>query len=170
MADKLTPKHPGGKITEQQVTALFAKKDRFRNEKEMCDYIERNIELFCEEVLEDKYESHQREYSLKWQRGTFKRGRPNTRFDFLITCENQTYIVEAKNPTQIYTEMSRAISQLMLYEMLAEDFGIEAKIVIVASLHSDIFLRMLKRFNLNYGYIVFNKHSSARLLGFEDDQ
>ncbi len=156
-------------ITEEKASEIFSKKNRFTSEKAMCKYIEQHIREFCIEVLGDDYISHKREHRLSWSLGTFHKGAPNVRLDFLIVCKNNVYAIEVKNPTQAYTEMSRSISQIMLYKMLLEKSGKKHELIMLSSVHSGIYTEMLKYYNLDIRYILFNNNSHAELLGYCDD-
>lgn len=153
-------------IHEDKVKDIFNTVNHFKNEREMCDFIEQNIKLFCKELFDDEYIKHKREYSFEngwWSRkgSVVKEGKHNTRIDFMVTCKRKNYAVEVKNPKQKYTELSRSIGQLMMYQMVMEWKGIDAEIVLVSSSHVSVITQMIHRYNLGYRYFVFNKDYSA---------
>ena len=87
----------------------------FASEKEMCDFIEDRIEIFCAEVLGVTYKSHKREYRLASSR---IHGSHSCRLDFfIITTDNQNICIECKNPFSQYENLS-AIGQLLAYKQI----------------------------------------------------
>lgn len=157
------------KTDEGKIIEVFNSKKEFKTEKEMCDYIELNMKLFVEDILYDELISYQREFTLKTKRRMFpNKGTPNPRIDFLIIGRHGRYAIEVKNPTQTYTELSRSIGQMMLYEMLFEQINMPAKMYMVSSRHSIVFIEMINRFKLNYKYILLGKNVSAEYRGQEE--
>jgi hypothetical protein len=168
MATKKDVKKPAGKeISENQASSMFCDSP-FAIEKDMCDYIENNISVFCEEIIGDEYESHIREYQLalmgKLSKGTApKKGDNNPRIDFLIFCKHGVYAVECKNPKQTFTELSRSIGQLVMYDVIFKEKGINPNIILVSSKYDPIISKCLKSIGKEYRFVLFNKQYSAEL-------
>lgn len=157
-------------LSSLEVSKLFNYSNDFKNERELCNYIEDNIKLFCSEVLLDNFVSYMREYHFVSEnkfrgKGFPRKGQNNIRIDFMIRCKNNLYAIEVKNPIQKLTELSRTIGQLMLYEEMLEEKNINAKIVLVSSKHDEIISKLIAKHNLNYRYILFNKKYQSELEG-----
>lgn len=131
--------------------------DDFENEKALCDYIELNIKVFCEECLGVKYKEHRREYPLKEGR----RVKGNKRIDFMIvTEENQRIGVECKKP-KYGCEVSAAIGQALMYLTLFEHMGRPLSIIVIVSTRIEWSLPFtIDKFNLPIKFIGFDKHKS----------
>ena len=157
------------KVKEETIQEAFNVESHFKNEKEMCDYIEENIHQFCSDVLDDEYKCHEREFQVCRRRGKFSKDVPNIRIDFVIWCKTKAYAIEVKNPKQKYTEMSRSIGQMMMYDMVLTECGLNYELCMVSSQHSPIYSKMLLYYGLKYRYILFNKISNGELIGYEND-
>jgi len=153
------------KSTEAEMLQIFNGANDFKNEKEMCDYIELNIKEFCMELFGDDYICHKREYGFvntgKRMGCGVPKGESNTRIDFVVRCTNNTYFVEVKNPIQIQTELTRAIGQLTLYQYHADIKSAGSPLVLVSSKYNDLFYKLLKKHNVRCKYMLFNKYASA---------
>ncbi len=151
--------------SEESIINIFNNANDFKNEKEMCDYIELNIVLFCKDFLNDKYIGHAREFKLS--SNTFRNGactrkdENNTRIDFFIRGKKRLYFVEVKNPIQIQTELTRAVGQLALYQYLINKKDIPAELVVVSSKYNDIFYKLIKKHSVDCKYMLLNKNQSA---------
>lgn len=149
-------------VNDQDTVCVFNDGSDFASEKEYVSYIIANIRGFCQEALDDEYVSHETEkrllplYIMKGSRGN-----SNSRIDIFVTCKNGNYAIEVKNPKDIYSDLSRAVGQVLAYSVLLEEKGIKARQVIVSSRHDSIITKVLNRYNLGIGYIVFNRRSMA---------
>ena len=149
-------------LSDNEVKELSKEINSFESEKAMSLFIEKNISHFCYHILGDNYISHNKEYKpIKTKK--FIKDVPNIRIDFLIECENKSYCVELKNPSNVFSELSRVVSQLMVYDIFLNDKDIE--FVIVTSKHHEIIPMMIKKFNLKFRYIVLNKVFCAEMVG-----
>ena len=155
-------------VGEIEIGEIFRKKNRFKSEREMQNYIIAHIKEFCYDILDDKYISHKTEYGLSTASVKRTKGVPNLRIDLYIKCEMANYAIELKNPANSYTEMVKAISQLMLYDMILTRQSDNAELILISSIHSDIYVEMLKHYNLKYKYILLNKTKSAELCGYKE--
>lgn len=126
----------------------------FNSEKELCDYIEENIQLFCRDCLSVSYQSHRREYPLEEGRRT----KGTRRIDFLIiTSENERIGIECKHPIT-GSELGPAIGQVLSYMTLFERYGRPlARIIIVTTKLDPVSPFVIDKFNLPIGLIGFDK-------------
>jgi hypothetical protein len=136
--------------------AIEALSNDFVSEKELCDFIESNIVLFCEECLGVEYRSHVREKRLFTNKSRGHKG--NKRIDFLVvTKDNRRIGVECKNP-KYTSELSSAIGQCLTYLTLFEIMGEPvSKMCIVASKIEPELLLTIDRFNLPVGFVAIDK-------------
>lgn len=139
-------------MEEIKLPLKFLKKD-FKNEADMCDYIEWNIKLFCIQCLGVTYKSHTREYAVRSNR------RKSKRLDFLIVDKsNNLIIVECKHPIHI-CELHAAVGQVLSYaSLLKASTGKEAKkLAIVSSKFDSEVLLTIKQFNLPITLVGLDK-------------
>lgn len=131
-------------------------KPDFKTEKELCNYIERNIELFCSEILGVRYKNHSREYPLLANRARHKKG--NRRIDFLIITDKDERIgIECKNPTNI-ADLQYAIGQALTYLTVFESNSDPLHSIHIVSTRIDCVLpSVLRKFKLPVGFIVMDK-------------
>lgn len=132
----------------------------FASESEMCDYIERHIDLFCKDVLNVDYESHTREYRI------FNRNQNRSkRIDFLITCKlGNKIIVECKNPAYVY-ELTQCIGQVLTYLTMMELIDRPVGRVIILATKIDFHLPfVIDRFKLPIEFIAIDKSKSLNFL------
>ncbi len=148
-----------GKVTSGKIEDIFNEKT-FNTEKEMCNYIEENIEIFCKDTLEINYISHERESYLARGR-KFSGNKPHV--DFLIKSNNEDYvIVECKNPRYVYRENIGALSQILDYIRIAENNGYKIKEAwICTSRIKRELCEVIDRFKLPINICVLNKKNNA---------
>lgn len=116
----------------------------FKNEKAMCDYIERNIESFVEE-LGYEYASHKREHYITARRF----GGNAASVDFMVRATTgEVLFVEVKNPVHIFSEMIRSVSQLLAYSAIADGQYDVDKLFLVTSNTCDAVQNMIMKFEL----------------------
>lgn len=151
----------------EQVKEYFKSKE-FNKEKDMCDYIEDNIDIFCEEVLNTKYISHQRESYLD-KAVKLQPNKPHV--DFFIETENKEYIiVECKNPINVYRENVLAIGQILDYIRVAENNGFKIKEAwICTSRIKEGICETINKFNLPIKVCLLNKKYNAVLKGSDNN-
>lgn len=135
----------------------------FQSEKQLCDYIELNIELFTKECLGFEYLSHKREYPLFNVNRRSLRG--NRRIDFLIKTKcGKNIAVECKKP-KYDSELSAAIGQCLSYIALFECSGmIIEKIVLLSTKVDYVIPLVINKFNLPVQYICFDKSKHLTLI------
>lgn len=146
-------------VSGNEVENIFNCKKDFITEKEMCAYIETNMDLFCKDVLGDVYVRHEREHRFIGSRPM--KGISSARVDFMIHCENGAYAVEIKNPHQRYAELAKAIGQVLVYEYELSSRNSNVQIVLVSSSHSDFICQIISKYNLPIRYIVLNREHTA---------
>lgn len=126
----------------------------FATEKDLCNFIQHHAQQFAEDILGIEYKSHQREYVMS--RGIRKRAR----VDFIFNEKNSPVIVECKNPTQKYHELTIGLAQLMAYSLLEPD----ARLVLVTSTNDPVLNMVINKFNLPIELIIFSKSHVMKLV------
>ena len=152
-----TKHYPDGDYTLTEALKCLDKD--FASEKEMCDYLEQNIDKFCVDILGLEYKSHKREYRISG------RGSRAKKIDFFIqTMCGQNIAVEAKNPTFAGYELASAIGQVLGYICLFE--SVEQKVDRVVLLSSKIdwvIPATIARFNLPIHFVALDKSKHLSL-------
>ena len=152
---------PVGKPLKFQDTktlnAFLSKYDTFSCEKDLCDFIEHNKEKFCEDVLGGKLKEYQREWGLDKHNRPFSGNKPA--IDFYFELEGGKKMgVECKTPRNIYGELSRAISQILSYFVLAKDNGVFLDgMFLVTTAYHEIIDKLIAEFNLPIKTLVLSK-------------
>ena len=156
-------------IDDTETIALFNSCEHFKREKDLANYIERNIENVCIELFNDKYRNHIREFKIPLEAGKCRQGARGSAasIDFIINCEKQTYIVELKNPKNLFSEITRAIGQLWIYKYLLESIYPKADIILITTKHDKYTAAAIDKYKMPFRYIVFNKKYSAEFKGSE---
>lgn len=133
---------------------LYCLKEDFRTERDMCDYIEKHITLFCKDCLNVEYQSHKREYPLS----DIAKVKGNKRIDFLIiTTDNERIGVECKKPTYP-CEVSNCLGQVLTYMTVFEQVGKPfQRMVIVSTKVEPSLVFTIEKFNLPVVFIGFDK-------------
>lgn len=105
------------KVDIKQAKDIFV--SEFSKEKDLCDYLEHNIKLFCIDFLNIEYKSHIREFEAGVRPRFQARGR---RVDFMIEDSlGNIHLVEVKNP-KTESENIQAIGQILSYGSLFNQF------------------------------------------------
>lgn len=119
---------------------------KFETEKEFVSYLEINADKWVLDFFGEKVKKIEVNRTLSKKR--FGKNAP--RIDLIITTETDTRIgVECKNPKHSFHELSRAISQLLAYDVLAEENGKRFDILaLVSSDRNDIVFKIINKYNL----------------------
>lgn len=119
---------------------------KFETEKDFVEFLSINaskwvLDFFSDEVVRVKENAY-----LKFKR--FGANQP--RIDLIITTKGGRKIgVEVKNPKQAFHETSRSVSQLLAYDILAEEMGEPfTDLALISSDKHDIAFKIIKKFNL----------------------
>jgi len=147
-----------------EIVKYFNDTNHFKTEKDLCDYIELNMNLFCKELFEDEYISHEREFNLfKYLHPKInqRRAKQHSRIDFLIKCKNSNYAVEVKNRKEELA--AKPFGQMLLYNMELKQAGIIAKQCIVSSFYDYRLQALIRFYGLDFDYFLFNKEYSAKV-------
>lgn len=151
-------------INNNNVIDIFNSAKDFKNEKEFCDFLERNIENVCKDVFNDEYISHERESFIHPVRRISSKGCSKTRIDFLITCKKGNYLVECKNPSNSQRELNRCLSQVLDYIVVCENFNVAYKSAwILSTKYHNSVHQIIQRFDLPINLCIMNKTQSAIL-------
>lgn len=132
-----------------------------KTEKELCDFIELNMAEFCRNALGCDLFSFKRESFMRER--TFGANKP--RVDFEIVTDQGIYLVECKNPTQIFSEVTKGISQLLAYSVLAEPT--ETKLVLLTSGTLPIIQQTILKFELPIMVVYLNEVLATWDVGFQ---
>lgn len=124
---------------------------KFQSEREFCAYLEANMDNFCKDVLDDELFSYRKESYLIHK--SFGRNIPRIDFD-IKTKKGIRVLVECKNPSQTFAEMSRAISQLLTYATIA---GEDCKLVLATSATIPIIQETIMKYELPITVALINK-------------
>lgn len=134
----------------------------FKNEKELCEYIEKNAKEFCENVLEEDFLSYEREWNMN--RDKFF-GPRSTSVDFMFrTKQSRCVIIECKRPRNIYSELRGAVSQLLAYSIVCKKNHEhpERHIIVTTGFHT-VVSDMIKEFDLPLELFVMGRNTTLRL-------
>lgn len=129
----------------------------FKSEKELCEFIEVNIDKFTKE-LGYVYKSHEREYPLQ---GIRRQRRGTKRIDFLIKTEcGKSLGIECKHP-KYNCELSAGIGQILSYIAIAEQYnrGID-KFYMISSVLDYVAPSVIAKFDLPITFIAMDKNKS----------
>lgn len=140
--------------------------DRFKTEKELCDFIDYHAKHFAEDVLNIEYKSHKREFYLG-QRINVSLGFGNMpHIDFMFEDNNgKVILVECKNPSNIYAELSNAIGQILSYYCTAKENGIGVdRMCIVTGRYNDKIRKVINQFNLPIEVYVMSKQNVLKVV------
>ena len=137
----------------------------FKSEKDFCDYIELNIELFCNDILGVSYLSHKREYIVHGGHtrvnGVAHKIKGTRKIDFVIkSIDGQIIGVECKDPF-FESELINGIGQILSYLAFMElnEKPANRIILLSTSIHPMI-PHIIRRFSLPIEYIVMDKNKS----------
>lgn len=134
----------------------------FKTESELCDYLENNISDVCNDLFEEKYFMHVREFNLDQQ---YLFGPRQKRIDFFITTTTGNILCEVKNPTNLYSELTNSISQMMSYIVTSKKNEIRFhRSIIITSRYHDQFREIINEFNLPIELFCVSKSKLLKLI------
>lgn len=136
----------------------------FSQEEELCDYIDAHPRLFSLDILEEEYQSHERE----WDLNQYRRFGPRcTRVDFMFSTDvSECVLVECKNPVNIYSEIRNAIAQLMAYRVVTMENDITPdRCLLVTSKYHPVVGKMIDSYELPIEVFVLGKDRILKLKG-----
>ena len=130
---------------------------RFDTEKSYADFLVLNADKWVETFWSgDKIKEIRKEWYLK-SRKLF--GKNSPRIDIFIELQSGKKIgIEVKKPNQVFHELTRSISQILTYGLIAEENGIKLdELVLIADKIDDVVLRVIRRYNLPIRIFVITK-------------
>lgn len=140
----------------------FQSKD-FKTERELCNYIEENIKLFCRDVLEIEYMGHEREYVICEDRRINKKHK--ARVDFRFKNNDGDIYVECKNPTHVYSESNGALNQILAYSCVADFYQRKvSRLILLTTKYNVILGATIRKFNLPIEVFVFSKDHVLKMM------
>lgn len=119
---------------------------KFQTEKDFVDYLYINRDKRVSSLLGEKIKNIYRNKSIIRTRF----GGNTARADLIIeTVSGKRICVECKNPKQVFHELSRSVSQLLSYGVIAEECGkpFDILVLVTSEIH-DIAFKITKRYNL----------------------
>lgn len=136
---------------------------KFKTEKEFIDYLILNAEFWVDDLLNSNIKNIDREWYLVKMK-SFGANKP--RIDLSITTnDNRRIGVEVKNPKNIFGELSRTISQLLSYAVLAEENGNPFdELVIITSEYDDILIKVIKKYKLPIRIFLIDKQFHCEII------
>lgn len=139
-----------------EITEFNSHRD-FKNEKELCDYLEHNLAQFVKEDLGYELDDYQREWPIN---GKVQRGQRAYAIDFFIVTKcGKSILVEAKHPNAAsFTGLTKAIGQVLGYKSAFKENGIHVdECVIISSYFNHLAYKTIADNNLPVQIIVLNK-------------
>ena len=144
--EKTYPKEWPGVLLD----SIILRNNEFDKEKDLALYLQLNMNVFVEELLEDKLVAYELERPVNAKIRTFATKTP--RMDIWIKGEKSNYIIELKNPSAP-VENRYAIGQIL-------DYGREepeAEMILITTLFDMNTAKTIKHYNLPIRYIYFEK-------------
>lgn len=119
---------------------------KFETEKEFVEYLVQNVDFWVKDFFGEQVESVKENAYLKFKR--FGANQP--RIDIVLRTKNGKKIgIECKNPSQSFHELSRSVSQLLAYALIAEEQGEPFdELALFSSSKDDIAFRIIDKFKL----------------------
>ena len=119
---------------------------KFKKEKDFVGYLMANADKWVKDFFEDDIEKIKENPYIKFKR--FGANQP--RIDIIVRTKGGKKIgIECKNPSQSFHELSRSVSQLLAYSILAEEIGEPfTDLALISSDKNDIAFKIIRRFNL----------------------
>lgn len=129
----------------------------FKSEKDLCQFIEINIDKFTEE-LGYAYQSHEREYPIQ---GTRRQIKGTKRIDFLIKTQcGKALAIECKHP-KYKCELSAGVGQILSYITIAEQYNRAIDgFYMVSSVLDYVAPSIIAKFDLPIIFIAMDKTKS----------
>ncbi len=135
----------------------------FKNEKDLCDYLEKNIKIFSKTWLNCEV----KEYKREWEMSIYRRFSARLpRIDFMIMSKDGKRIgIECKNNKNVsFSDISRSIGQLLAYSVLADNAGVSFdELIIVSSKIHYCVHDVIKKYNLPIRFLVISKEYVAEI-------
>lgn len=158
--------NPVGRPLKYKTVEEFLTKDTpWVRESDLVDFIETNIELFVSDSLNSNYITHKREWFFQDSR-PFGANKP--RIDLMIETDGGRVGVECKLPKQTFAELSRAISQLLAYSVMADNHKNSLdRLVLVTTQYNPIVSGIIQKYELPIDLIIMGRHQ--RLESFHEN-
>lgn len=137
--------------------------DDFATEKELCDFLHNRPITFAREVLGIDYLGHEREFVISGDNRVNKNRKG--RVDFMFNTATGCIFVECKKPKHSYSESVNAISQLLAYSCLADQYnrGLE-RMVLVTTRFNPILTEVIKKFKLAIEVYIVSQDNVMKLI------
>lgn len=136
--------------------------DDFKKEKEFQEYLVNNANFWTKDFFKiDSFAMIEQYYfgDIKY----FGANKP--KIDICIEGEGKRIGIEVKNPKQCYSELSRSISQLLAYSVLAEESNVKFdELAIMTSRFDPILIKVIKKYKLPIRIFIVNKSIHCEIL------
>lgn len=136
---------------------------KWNNEKEYQKYLVENANIWVKEFFKDDIKN----IKEQWYLTKFKKfGSNKPRIDICIeTLGGKRIGIEVKNPKNIYGELSRTISQILSYAIIAEENEVPFdEIAIISSEYDEILIKTIKKFNLPLRIFIITKEYHGEIV------
>jgi hypothetical protein len=133
----------------------------FHSERELVDYIELNIGVFCETVARVDYGSHKREWYLSPLK-PFSGNKP--KIDLMVLSSSGRRIgIECKYPKHgTFADLSRSVSQMLSYAVIARDNRVPFDdLYLLTTEYDPIVDSVIQAYELPIHVVVFCKEMRA---------
>lgn len=158
-------KHPSGRPSHIELVDAVDIGARFKEthpkgERGLCDFIEKNIDNFCNEIGYNNPISYERESFLVPLK-RFGANKPHA--DFKIEIAPKKYlVVECKNPRHVYRELLNSLAQILGYAEICHVHAVSVEGYWIVTTRFDVSLSaVIKRYNLPISVCVISKDKIA---------
>ncbi|MDQ0825410.1 hypothetical protein QFZ60_001583 [Arthrobacter sp. B2I5] len=132
----------------------------WKSEREFVDFLEVNLAQFAEEELGASYLSHVREWYLTDLK-PFGANKP--RIDLMVRLKDGRRIgIECKRPTGSFSDISRSISQLLSYSVIANQNNAHMdQLYLLTTQYDEVLYQVITKYELPIKVIVFSRDQRA---------
>lgn len=136
------------------------------SEKQLVDFVEHNIIKFTKDSLGLEYISHAREWYFSNSKA-FGANKP--RIDLMILTNKGRVGVECKLPKQAFSELSKSLSQILSYSVLADlsNNPLE-RLVLITTQYDPIISGVIEKYELPIDIVVLGRQQ--RMESFRDNK
>lgn len=155
---------PAGRPLKFKTVKELRECDDFKNESELQEYLVINADKWVKDFFDIDNFNLEEQYYFGDTR-FFGANKP--KIDLFIESEKNHFKVgiEVKNPVQLFSELSRSISQLLSYGAIAEECGRPFnQMAIITSKFDSILIRVVKKYKLPIRLFVVTKSFHCEII------
>lgn len=135
----------------------------FPTEKGLCDFLHERAPILAKEILGINYQGHEREFIISGDSRVNKSSKG--RVDFMFKDGDGCILVECKKPTHCYSESVNAISQLLAYSCLSDQYNLNyQRLVLMTTRFNPMLKEVIKKFNLPVEVYIVSKDHVMKLI------